>query len=59
MPVPSSYNDITTDASIRDFIGWAWYDRDVVVPERWDDEENLRVVLGFESCSYYCIVVRL
>lgn len=59
MPVPSSYNDITTDASIRDFIGWTWYDRDVFVPERWDDEENLRVVLRFEGCSYYCIVVRL
>lgn len=25
MPVPSSYNDITESAKIRDHIGWAWY----------------------------------
>jgi len=24
IPVPSSYNDITQDRSIRDFVGWAW-----------------------------------
>jgi len=56
MPVPSSYNDIAVEAELRDFIGWVWYDREVFVPERWDDEDNLRVVLRVESCSYYCIV---
>ena len=24
MPVPSSFNDITQDRHIRDFLGWAW-----------------------------------
>ena len=24
MPVPSSYNDITQDKLLRDFIGWVW-----------------------------------
>ena len=24
MPVPSSYNDITQDKSLRDFMGWTW-----------------------------------
>ena len=24
MPVPASYNDITQNSSIRDFVGWAW-----------------------------------
>ena len=24
MPVPASYNDVTQNSSIRDFIGWAW-----------------------------------
>ena len=24
MPVPASYNDITQDSKIRDFVGWAW-----------------------------------
>ena len=25
MPVPSSYNDITQDKSLRVHIGWVWY----------------------------------
>ena len=25
MPVPASYNDITQDRELRDFVGWAWY----------------------------------
>ena len=57
MPVPSSYNDITQDAKLRDFVGWVWYDREFFVPKRWDDQDNLRVVLRFESCHYNCIVV--
>lgn len=24
MPVPASYNDITQNATIKDFVGWAW-----------------------------------
>ena len=24
MPVPASYNDITQEKGIRDFVGWAW-----------------------------------
>ena len=57
MPVPASYNDITQDAKLRDFVGWVWYDREFFVPKQWDDEEKLRVVLRFESCHYYCVVV--
>ncbi|PVD31514.1 hypothetical protein C0Q70_06927 [Pomacea canaliculata] len=53
MPVPSSYNDITVDKSIRDFIGWAWYDRQFFVPEEW---ANQRVVLRFGSVHYHAIV---
>jgi len=57
MPVPSSYNDITQDMSIRDFIGWVWYDRDFFVPKSWHNNDKQRVVLRFESCHYYCMVV--
>ena len=57
MPVPSSYNDITQDINIRDFVGWVWYDREFFVPTSWNDEEQLRVVMRFESCHYFCIVV--
>ena len=28
MPVPSSYNDITQDRSLRDLLGLVWYERD-------------------------------
>eukprot|EP00111_Clytia_hemisphaerica_P003671 TCONS_00010507-protein len=57
MPVPSSYNDITQDAHIRDFVGWVWYDRDFYAPNSWNDESgHRRVVLRFESCHYFCMV---
>ncbi|MCL2320844.1 MAG: beta-glucuronidase [Oscillospiraceae bacterium] len=38
MPVPASYNDITTDASIRDHIGNVWYERTFFVPDSWRDK---------------------
>lgn len=57
MPVPSSYNDITEDRKLRDFIGWVWYEKEVYVPRSW--ETNItRVVLRFESSNYNTIVVR-
>ena len=48
MPVPSSYNDITTDESVRDFIGNAWYERRFYVPLSW---KNRRIVLRFGSAT--------
>lgn len=30
--VPSSYNDLFTDAAIREHVGWVWYQRKVRVP---------------------------
>ncbi|XP_047141772.1 beta-glucuronidase [Hydra vulgaris] len=56
MPVPASFNDLSEEATTRDFVGWVWYERNVFVPSRWDDEKNLRVVLRFESCHYLCVV---
>ena len=56
MPVPSSYNDITQDKALRDFIGWVWYDKEVYAPKTWNSEE-IRVVLRFESAHYNTIVV--
>ena len=51
MPVPSSYNDISTSAAIRDFVGWAWYEREFFVPQRWKTD-NLEVKLRFGSVHY-------
>ncbi|KAK7087386.1 beta-glucuronidase-like [Littorina saxatilis] len=53
MPVPSSYNDITTDKSLRDFVGWVWYDRHFYVSKMWQDK---RVMLRFGSVNYYAMV---
>ncbi|XP_041348152.1 beta-glucuronidase-like isoform X2 [Gigantopelta aegis] len=53
MPVPSSYNDVTQQKEIRDFVGWAWYDRQFYVDSQW---KNRRVVLRFESAHYYAVV---
>ena len=58
MPVPSSYNDITQDKALRDFIGWVWYDREVYVPKAWNSED-VRVNLRFESAHYNTIVVSI
>uniref|UniRef100_A0A8D0CSV2 Beta-glucuronidase n=1 Tax=Sander lucioperca TaxID=283035 RepID=A0A8D0CSV2_SANLU len=56
MPGPASYNDITQDPTLRDFIGWVWYEREVVVPARWIADEGTRVVLRVGSAHYYSVV---
>lgn len=56
MPVPSSYNDITQDNTLRDFIGWVWYDKEVYAPKTWKSDQ-IRVVLRFESAHYNTMVV--
>ncbi|KAM3869598.1 beta-glucuronidase [Diretmus argenteus] len=56
MPVPASYNDITQDPRLRDFVGWVWYEREVVVPRRWLDDKGTRVVLRVGSAHYYSVV---
>ena len=55
MPVPSSYNDITQKREIRDYVGWAWYDRQFYAPKFWKTQ-NLRVLLRFGSVHYYSVV---
>ncbi|XP_071027351.1 beta-glucuronidase-like isoform X2 [Oncorhynchus clarkii lewisi] len=55
MPVPASYNDITQDPRLRDFIGWVWYEREVLVPSGWVSE-GTRVVLRVGSAHYYSVV---
>merc|ERR1712168_567904 len=53
MPVPTSFNDITTDSKIQNFIGWVWYDRFFFMPHL---ENNDRLVLYIGSAHYYSIV---
>ncbi|NWS77374.1 BGLR glucuronidase, partial [Crotophaga sulcirostris] len=57
MPVPASFNDITQDPSLENYIGWVWYEKEVLLPLRWlQDDLNTRVVLRFGSVHYYSIV---
>lgn len=55
MPVPSSYNDITTDPKIRDHVGLVWYDRTFFVPKDWANCS--RTWIRFSSVSYASQVV--
>ncbi|XP_012224049.1 beta-glucuronidase isoform X2 [Linepithema humile] len=49
MPVPSSYNDITTSQALRDHVGAVWYQRTFFVPSSWKDQ---RVFVRFGSVNY-------
>ena len=53
MPVPASYNDITTDRSLRDHVGWVWYEKDFYIPSDWT---NKRLVLRFGSVTHHATV---
>lgn len=53
MPVPSSYNDITQDISIRDHIGYVWYEREFFVPSSW---KGKRIFIRVGSASHFSIV---
>ncbi|SMP50756.1 beta-glucuronidase [Anoxynatronum buryatiense] len=48
MPVPASYNDISVDAKLRDFVGDVWYERKVVIPKQWKNE-NVFIRVGSAS----------
>lgn len=60
MAVPASYNDITQDVTLRDFIGWVWYEKEVWLPSRWmEDQDSSRIVLRVGSAHYYSIAVSM
>ncbi|XP_067936810.1 beta-glucuronidase-like [Watersipora subatra] len=54
MPVPASYNDITTDHKLRDFIGWVWYETEFYVSKDWFTDK--KIFLRFGSAHYNTIV---
>nr|KAF6366282.1 glucuronidase beta [Pipistrellus kuhlii] len=57
MPVPSSFNDVGQDGRLRGFVGWVWYEREAVLPQRWTQDTHTRVVLRIGSAHYHAIVV--
>lgn len=56
MPVPASYNDLTTERYIRDHVGVVYYDRTFFVPANWDAGSS-RVWMRFGSVHYAAKVV--
>ncbi|XP_034994652.1 beta-glucuronidase [Zootoca vivipara] len=57
MPVPASFNEITQDPKLRQYIGWVWYEKEVFPPARWLlRDPGTRVVLRVGSANYYSIV---
>ncbi|XP_046675296.1 beta-glucuronidase-like isoform X1 [Homalodisca vitripennis] len=58
MPVPASFNDITTNKTIRDHVGWAWYQRTFYAPDRWLQKEGypVRVFLHFGGVHHLSII---
>lgn len=48
MPVPASYNDITTDSRLRDLVGDVWYQKDIIVPDKWNNS-NIFIRVGSAS----------
>ncbi|AET58844.1 beta-glucuronidase [Paenibacillus terrae HPL-003] len=49
MAVPSSFNDIGVTATIRDHVGWVWYEREFTLPSVMMGE---RIVLRFGSATH-------
>lgn len=56
MPVPSSYNDVSTNVTIRDYVGWSWYQYEFYVPKRWFVDQ-FNVFLRFGSVHFNSFVV--
>ena len=54
MPVPSSYNDITTSHELQNFVGVVWYERNFWVNNAFRYQ---RAVLRVDSAHYDAVVV--
>ena len=53
MAVPSSYNDIFTDKSIREHVGDVWYETDFYIPSEW---KNQNIDIRFGSATHRAVV---
>ena len=53
IPVPSSYNDLFTEAKIRDHFGDVWYETEIYLPKEW---ENMYVNIRFYAVTHNAVV---
>lgn len=54
MPVPSAYNELSAEKSLREHLGWVWYQTSFYQSKY---AHHLLNVLKFESVQYYARVV--
>lgn len=52
MAVPSSYNDLVTEAAEREHVGYVWYETNFIIPASWDGR---RIVLRFGSAAHHAV----
>lgn len=52
MAVPSSFNDLMTEAKDREHVGYVWYETSFVIPESWSGK---RIVLRFGSATHHAV----
>jgi beta-glucuronidase len=55
MPVPTAFNDLAASHSIRDHLGWVWYQYRYLSPLLLSSDKQ--IVLHLESVNYACFVV--
>lgn len=53
MAVPASYNDVVTDETIKEHIGYVWYERTFIIPNTWKEE---RIIVRFGSATHHAVV---
>ena len=49
VPVPASYNDVVNNQTIRDHVGWAYYQKETHVPRLWSGE---RYFIRFNAATH-------
>lgn len=49
VPVPASYNDVVNNQTIRDHIGWVYYQKETHVPRLWSGE---RYFIRFNAATH-------
>lgn len=54
-PVPASYNDIFVDRKIHDHVGWVCYQRKVIVPRGWSQDQD-RYFVRIEAATHRGLV---
>ena len=55
MPVPASFNDITQDKVLRDYVGWVWYQRSFFADKSWRSNKKI-ILIRFDSIHYHAQV---